>query len=160
SLPHSGPGRQDNGNLHLSEFKLLAAPKSGEAAAPVAIAGAFADFNQDGWGVGAAIDGKPETAWGIFPQVGQSHAAVFVLPEPLMVDAATHDFKPDGNFKPPHEPRAVHVLRRGDINQPLDEARPGALSCLEHLGLPARFAVEHPTDEAGRRAALARWLTD
>ncbi|MEQ1913108.1 MAG: hypothetical protein ABMA15_30120, partial [Vicinamibacterales bacterium] len=25
TLPHKGPGRQDNGNLHLSEFKLTAA---------------------------------------------------------------------------------------------------------------------------------------
>src|SRR5262249_30975615 len=28
SLPHRGPGRQDNGNLHLSEFKVEAAPAS------------------------------------------------------------------------------------------------------------------------------------
>ena len=26
SLPHRGPGRQDNGNLHLSEIKIEAAP--------------------------------------------------------------------------------------------------------------------------------------
>src|SRR5207247_251591 len=27
SLPHKGPGRQDNGNLHLSEFRVEAAPQ-------------------------------------------------------------------------------------------------------------------------------------
>src|SRR5262249_3841635 len=27
SLPHKGPGRQDNGNLHLSECRMLAAPQ-------------------------------------------------------------------------------------------------------------------------------------
>ncbi len=244
SLPHSGPGRQDNGNLHLTEFKLLAAASANEPAKPVAIASAFADFNQEGWGVNAAIDGNPKTAWGIYPQVGQGHSAVFVLKEPLkctsamrltvvleqlhgdhhligrprisltsaakpeqakplpasiarilrtpssdrliadrvalakhllgwkldrelaelplpqMVYAATHDFKADGNFKPSHEPRSVHILRRGDINQPLADARPGALGCLEPLGLPGRFAIEHATDEAARRVALARWLVD
>jgi Protein of unknown function (DUF1553)/Protein of unknown function (DUF1549)/Planctomycete cytochrome C len=244
SLPHGGPGRQDNGNLHLSEFKLLATPNTGDAATPVAIASVFADFDQEGWGASAAIDGKPETAWGIYPQVGQSHSAVFVLREPLqctastrltvvldqlhgdhhligrprisltsavkpadakplpaaiarvlktrpldrseadrldlikhlltwkldresaalpppkLVYAAAHDFKADGNFKPSRAPRAVHVLRRGDINQPLDEARPGALSSLQHLGLPARFADENLAAESNRRAALARWLID
>ena len=27
SLPHKGPGRQDNGNLHLNEFQVRAAPR-------------------------------------------------------------------------------------------------------------------------------------
>ncbi len=243
SLPHGGPGRQDNGNLHLSEFKLSVASGDGKPA-PVAIASAFADFDQAGWVASAAIDGNPDTAWGIYPQVGKSHSVTFVLREPLqctpatriiveldqlhgerhligrarisltsaskpaeakplppviaqilktpsgsrseadrlelvkhlltwnldpqgaalppprMVYAATHEFKPDGNFKPSREPRAVHVLRRGDINQPLDLARPGALSCLEGLGLPARFADASPPSESSRRAALAKWLVD
>jgi hypothetical protein len=30
-----------------------------------------------------ALDGKPETAWGIFPEVGKSHAAVLELAEPI-----------------------------------------------------------------------------
>src|SRR4029077_18905684 len=29
SLPKKGPGRQDNGNLHLSEIQVLAGPKDG-----------------------------------------------------------------------------------------------------------------------------------
>ncbi|PWT86236.1 MAG: hypothetical protein C5B58_01710, partial [Acidobacteria bacterium] len=243
-LPHNGPGRQDNGNLHLSEFKLLAAADKDATATAVPIASAFADFDQDGWTASAAIDGKPETAWGIYPQVGQSHAAVFVLREPLkctpstklsvvleqlhgaqhligrprislssaakpegakplpaaiavilktpaasrspadrlalakhllnwkldcelaalpppkLVYAAAHEFKPDGNFKPSPTPRPVHLLRRGDIHQPMEEALPGALTCLGQLGLPVRFNLNHPDDEASRRAALANWLAD
>ena len=34
---------------------------------------ASADFNQQDWGISKAIDGKPETAWGIYPEVGKSH---------------------------------------------------------------------------------------
>ncbi len=93
SLPHGGPGRQDNGNLHLSEFRIEAAPSSDPARRrPVAIARAVADFDQAGWGVARAIDGRRETAWGIYPEVGKSHAAVFVLKEPLPTAAGVHFF--------------------------------------------------------------------
>jgi hypothetical protein len=84
SLPKQGPGRQDNGNLHLSEIRVMAVPAAREVAAlPVAIAGATADFNQDGWGVERAIDGDMKTAWGIFPEVGKPHEAVFRFREPV-----------------------------------------------------------------------------
>ena len=50
SLPKHGPGRHANGNCHLTEFKLSVARVSGGAAAPVAIASAFADYDQPGYG--------------------------------------------------------------------------------------------------------------
>ena len=34
------------------------------------------------------------------------------------------------------------------------------LNLQQALGLPARFAIENPTAEASRRAALAKWLID
>src|SRR5262249_35192230 len=83
SLPQKGPGRQDNGNLHLSEFKLSIRSGDAKDAEPAAIASAFADFNQSGWEISAAIDSQPSTAWGIYPQVGQVHTAVFVLTRPI-----------------------------------------------------------------------------
>jgi hypothetical protein len=49
----------------------------------VALARALADFNQSGWEVAKAIDGKRETAWGIHPQVGKPHVAVFIFKEPV-----------------------------------------------------------------------------
>ena len=73
SLPHRGPGRQDNGNLHLSEFQV----RAGTNTAGLRLQNPWADFNQEGWGIHHAIDGKPMTAWGIYPRVGQSHHAVF-----------------------------------------------------------------------------------
>jgi Protein of unknown function (DUF1553) len=57
----------------------------------------------------------------------------------------------------PHAPRSIHVLARGDVEQPREAVSPGALSCLP--GLQAEFALPHPDDEGSRRAALARWLT-
>ena len=53
-------------------------------------------------------------------------------------------------------PRTIHVLSRGDITSPGEEAGPGALSCLP--GLPARFDLPADAPEGQRRAALARWL--
>ncbi len=243
SLPHHGPGRQENGNLHLTEFRVRAAPRSDSAAKkPVVLQNPSADFNQDGWTVALAIDGNPKTAWGIYPQVGKPHVAVFefaapvgfpggtaltfaleqnhggghligrlrlavtTTPRPVRVDslpdavvrilsvpaerrsdvqmtelarhvlkeqvearlaalppqqlvyAGTSDFKPQGSFKPAKGCRPIHILRRGDIQNPGELVAPGALSCLP--GLEAHFKLAHPDDEAARRAALAKWLSD
>ena len=82
ALPKGGPGRQDNGNLHLNLIELFARP--GE---PLKIRRATADFNQEGWTVEHAIDGNPGSAWGIYPKVGESHVAVFELETPLPLDS-------------------------------------------------------------------------
>jgi mono/diheme cytochrome c family protein len=245
SLPHKGPGRQDNGNLHLNEFRMTAGARAASAAAgrPVLLKSPAADFNQDGWTVAMAVDNDPKTAWGVYPRVGEPHRAVFevgepihfpggarltfvleqthggghligrarlsvttapgplgaadtlpealaeilavpadkrtdrqkaalalhvleeqvdrqlaALPPPHLVYAGASDFKPDGSFKPAKAPRPVHILKRGDINNPGPEAVPGALACVP--GLEARFRLADPGDEGARRAALARWLTD
>src|SRR5262249_23269884 len=78
-LPHGGPGRQDNGNLHLSEFTVTLAGET----KPLAITRAIADFNQTGWDIARAIDGKMETAWCIYPAVGNAHLPVFVFAKPV-----------------------------------------------------------------------------
>ena len=82
SLPMRGPGRQDNGNLHLSEIELRVVNSRGERR-PLPIRRATADFNQSGWGVERAVDGDLQSAWGIYPAVGQGHYAVFELADPL-----------------------------------------------------------------------------
>lgn len=80
SLPHHGPGRQDNGNLHLSEIEVF----FDGVDTPVALVNAKADFNQQDWGIARAIDKLEPTAWGIYPKVGQSHAAAFELQSPMV----------------------------------------------------------------------------
>src|SRR6185437_6842043 len=238
SLPKNGPGRQDNGNLHLSEFEMLIFEPGASQPRAAALVNPSADFNQSGWTIEHALDRDEKTAWGIYPKVGESHQAIFQLKDPLMVPTGTTllfllkqlhgeghligrprlavtgarpplrllpaeidaiittqtnqrtddqrtalaayvlkerltrelaalpkpslvyavagDFEPDGGLKPAGAPRPVHVLKRGEISKPLDEASPGALSCVS--GLPARFDLTNPQDEGSRRAALARWL--
>ncbi|MDZ4859506.1 MAG: PSD1 and planctomycete cytochrome C domain-containing protein [Candidatus Hydrogenedentes bacterium] len=81
SLPMKGPGRNDNGNFHLSEFEARVFDPGAAESRALTFLRATADFNQDGWGIERAIDGKPDTAWGIHPAVGESHHAVFELSE-------------------------------------------------------------------------------
>nr|MDQ3329300.1 DUF1553 domain-containing protein [Planctomycetota bacterium] len=90
SLPLTGPGRQDNGNLHLNELKLsLADGNDSSASGEVAITSVRADFDQAGWTAAMAIDGNPATAWGIYPEVGKPHHAVFELREPITAGDAS-----------------------------------------------------------------------
>jgi len=83
SLPKNGPGRQDNGNLHLTEFELQLVAPGASQGPPLKIRHATADFDQAGWTIAHALDGNLNTAWGIYPRVGQPHYAVFELDNKL-----------------------------------------------------------------------------
>lgn len=83
SLPLKGPGRQDNGNLHLSEFEAFVVEDGSTERTPLKIKNATADWDQSGWTISHALDGNVATAWGIYPKVGASHYAVFELVEPV-----------------------------------------------------------------------------
>jgi hypothetical protein len=85
-------------------------------------------------------------------------ADLAAVPPPQMVYAVAANFEADGNHKPIAKPRAVHLLKRGDIRKPGDEMAPGTLSLLPEL--PGDFALAENHAEGDRRAALARWLTD
>jgi hypothetical protein len=225
-LPNRGPGRQDNGNLHLSEIRVLDA-----AGRPLKIERASSDFDQQGWTVAHAIDGKLETAWGVYPEIGRAHEARFelakpavgpltvileqrhgrkhliarprlsvtaaadpvrrkplppealiprekrtleqrralaahilreridrelaALPPPRQVYAAASDFPVKNKFSPAKKPRPIHLLKRGDVTQPLQAVAPGGLAAV-----PVKFEPGDVEDEGARRAALARWISD
>ncbi len=90
-LPHHGPGRWDNGNFHLSEFRAFAAPDGKpEEAKPLVFASASADFDE-GPAITAAqtIDGNAATQWGVHPSYGEPHEAVYEIKEPAMFPEAT-----------------------------------------------------------------------
>jgi hypothetical protein len=55
-----------------------------------------------------------------------------------------------------HAPRAIAVLRRGEVEQPGEPVGPGALSCVP--GLDPAFSSADSGDEGARRAALAEWI--
>ncbi len=82
SLPLGGPGRASNGNIVLSELRLL-----GPDGQPRRFAGAWADHSQPRYDVAGAIDDNPKTGWAInnSPEGGanQNRVAHLVLAEPL-----------------------------------------------------------------------------
>ncbi|MFN7734882.1 MAG: PSD1 and planctomycete cytochrome C domain-containing protein [Pirellula sp.] len=84
-LPMAGPGRNDNGNFHLSEIVVEHFRNGMATSTIVPIGGSSADFDQEGWTVAHAIDGNPKTAWGIHPQVSKDHTAIFGFREPISI---------------------------------------------------------------------------
>jgi len=86
SLPMKGPGRQDNGNLTLSEIEAQLFEPGTAQPVKLKFSRATADFDQKGWTSAMAIDGNAATGWGIHPAVGVSHHAVFELAEPVTVN--------------------------------------------------------------------------
>ncbi len=94
-------------------------------------------------------------------RLGEVAAALSRLPAPRQVYAGTVHHG-SGNFRGTGpdggRPRAIHILRRGDVTQPGREVLPGALTCV--TALPARFELPPDAPEGERRAALARWLSD
>jgi hypothetical protein len=90
SLPFRGPGRQSqNGNLHLSEFRVLAYPPEGGIPRVIGLVNPTADFSQEGWTIAHALDGDEKTAWGIHPEEGKAHRAIFELKDPGEFPAGT-----------------------------------------------------------------------
>ncbi len=94
-------------------------------------------------------------------QSEQINKSLGELPPPQLVYAGsvhtgTGNFRGTGNEG--GRPRAIHVLHRGDVNQPKAEVQPGSLAAVSNL--PARFELAPDHSEGNRRAALAMWLTD
>ena len=81
------------------------------------------------------------------------------LPEPDWVYAATTHFSPEGQFRPTGgRPRIIHVLARGEVNQPRQQVGPGVLPLAADD--PWQLPDGNEMSDGQRRAALARWLTD
>jgi WD40 repeat protein/serine/threonine protein kinase/tetratricopeptide (TPR) repeat protein len=84
SLPWGGPGRAENGNCHLTEFRVTATSADNpDKARPIVLHNPWADFSQYAFPVEAAIGGNPPTSWAVYPEIGQRHVALFQVKEPL-----------------------------------------------------------------------------
>ncbi len=100
SFTANGPGRSVNGNIVLTDVKLAVGSAADAAAAtkPVHFKSASADFSQKDFPIANAIDNDPKTGWGLMPEFGKPHAAVFELDQPIAADGdvrltATLDFQ-------------------------------------------------------------------
>ena len=82
SLPAKGPGRAENGNLHINEVRCFVGGQEGRWSL-LELADSKADFDQTGWTLAMAHDGNPNSAWGIFPEIGKRHVGVLKFKTPL-----------------------------------------------------------------------------
>ena len=88
--------------------------------------------------------------------IADTKATLEKLPQGAMVYAAATHFNPQGNFHPTKgQPRAVHLLLRGDVQTPAEKIGPGVLP----LRQDDDWQIDSSLSEAERRAELARWLT-
>lgn len=76
-----------------------------------------------------------------------------------LVFAAAIDFPANSQFTPTRgKPRPIHLLKRGNENDPGAEADAG--TCGYFPELDSRFIIPAEAGEGARRVALARWLSD
>lgn len=82
------------------------------------------------------------------------------LPDGKMVYAAATQFASQGNFKPTGgTPRTVHLLHRGNVQQPQAEMSPGVIPLSAETASAWHLELDENHSEADRRAALAGWIT-
>ncbi|MCS6865347.1 MAG: DUF1553 domain-containing protein [Gemmataceae bacterium] len=92
SLPAKGPGRADNGNFVLNEFRLFAKPlddPDGDFKTLKLIA-TQALHAQDGYPVQNAVDNNAATGWATAPRFGQMNAALFKFEQPVQANAGVY----------------------------------------------------------------------
>src|SRR5204863_8939900 len=87
-LPKGGPGRADNGNFALTDFRVTAATVGGKTGA-LKLVNPRATFEQKGLPVAAAIDGDKKSGWAVDGAIGEDHAAVFEMDTPLAGEGET-----------------------------------------------------------------------
>ncbi|MCY2967125.1 MAG: hypothetical protein NT069_26390 [Planctomycetota bacterium] len=87
SVVKTGPGSSPFGNFFLGEIQLLV-DRGGKDSSPIPVTlqRAVSTFSQPGFPIAAAIDGDVYSGWGIDPQEGRSHSAIFELATPLELD--------------------------------------------------------------------------
>ncbi|MSR63865.1 MAG: DUF1553 domain-containing protein [Planctomycetes bacterium] len=82
SLPEQGPGRSEQRNFVLGRVALTL------DGAPLAVVRARADYSQDEYGPAGVLDDDPHSGWAIGGALGEGHALVLELAEPLVLTRA------------------------------------------------------------------------
>lgn len=83
SMTHGGPGRDPDGNFALSGITITPLIRDDLSPLAMPIARAVSTFDQLDAGIAGVLDQSDATFWGVDPQLGRSHAAVFHLAKPV-----------------------------------------------------------------------------
>jgi len=152
-LPSKGPGWAGDGNFVLTEFEIKARPASDPKAAPVGVAlhQPQASFQQENFGIAAAIDGNANsgsTGWASSPALGVTQWATFETKEPLGYEGGTRlTITLHQNFN-----SNEHSIGRFRVSL-TTSGKPG-LSLSDEL----RAILATPERDEAQKAALTAWL--
>ncbi|VTR95688.1 Vegetatible incompatibility protein OS=uncultured planctomycete GN=HGMM_F33C03C19 PE=4 SV=1: Big_2: PSCyt2: PSD1 [Gemmata massiliana] len=85
TLPAKGPGRAENGNFVLNEFRLTykAFDKPDAPATAIKLKALAAIFSQETFPAANAVDGNPGTGWATAPRLGVDNAALYKFDKPV-----------------------------------------------------------------------------
>lgn len=151
-LPNKGPGRAENGNFVLNEFKLTHRPaaKETETPKPVKLAAGAATVQQDGFPAANAVDGNPGTGWAVGNGLGQNQAALFKLAEPVAAaDGVAFTAVLEQLYGGNHSLGKFRLSVTSDPNPNLVSTVPAELAALVEVPAARRTA-----DQEGRLRAL------
>lgn len=146
SLPKQGPGRAGNGNFVLTDFELTL---GGEKQA---FARAWADHEQPGYAITAAIDNETKSGWAINVgptskgKMNADHEAVFVLAKPIEIADRTLTFRLS------HEANAGYILGRFALE--FSAVAPPSPKQSEDAVLLAALQIEEGKRRAGERKTV------
>jgi mono/diheme cytochrome c family protein len=156
SLVKGGPGRGDNGNFALSDFRVTAAPLEGGQPVPVKLVRSRTTFEQAGLPVQAAIDADRLSSWAVDPQFGKDHAAVFETETPVGFPGGTAlTFTLEFNNNQRHSIGRPRLSLAAGPPPAVIGGAPLPESVARALIAKERDANARPSDE--ERAALRRW---
>jgi len=147
SLPAKGPGRADNGNFVLNEFKLSYTAKADDKPKVVKLQAAGATVEQPTFPAANAVDGNVTTGWAVGNGIGNNQAAVFKFqaPVPAVADGVTFTAVLDQRFGTGHVVGKFRLSVTTDKNPKL--GAPVAADVIAILETP----VEKRTPEQSAR---------
>jgi hypothetical protein len=148
TLPKSGPGRASGGNFVLTTLSAKSGDKTVVLQRPVA------DHSQDQFPISATLDDKKETGWGVLPQTGQEHTAVFEFREKFGAAAKT-PLTITLEYQSVH---AEHALGRFRLSATAD-ASPAAGVTVPAKVRAALGAPAEKRDEAQKKELAAHYRT-
>jgi hypothetical protein len=119
SFAAKGPGRSENGNAVMTDVKLALLAADGSETA-LKIKSAEATHCQKDFPAAAAIDGDPASGWGIYPEVGKAHAAMFLLDPPAEVGQGAR-LKVTLDFQSPYASHQFGRIRLAVSSQPIPQ---------------------------------------
>jgi len=155
SLKKGGPGRADNGNFSLSDFRVLAKPLDGGDPVPVKLRAGSFTFQQNATTLSTAssVDADKGGGWAVDPQFGKNHAAVFEFAEPVGFPGGTElvfDFEYNNNVH-----HAIGRPRLSVTTRPAPVGVAGEAKDQALVELCDALREGKPLDAAARGRALA-----